>query len=221
MSRFSRRRAQRGFTLIEALITTLVVVIALVALYELVDTSNKLTKQQTEVADVQQSGRIGIYQLSRIIRQASIGGLYFANAVLPIENNSPGGNSLVDISGASHFIRKGTDVIAVRGVLFGERYALGPGDVVCAGSCATTTTMTITIRSDTKDPAGPVPGFVNFPVGGKPSLADKKRPFYFVVEDVANQNVTVGASTYVVPYYTVGLVTATRAAPGTPSPRTR
>jgi hypothetical protein len=191
--------------LIEAIITMLVAVIALLALYELVDASNKITKQQTEVADVQQSGRLGIYQLSRIIRQSSIGGLYFANSVLPIENNSPGGDSYTDYKDSSvHFIRKGTDVIAVRGVLLGERYALSPGDVTCAGSCATTTTMTITIRSTSL-----VRGFPNFPASGPPQLASKTRPFYFVVEDEGNQGVTVGGSNYVVPYYTVGLVNPT------------
>src|ERR1700693_5607591 len=133
MSSLSRLRAQRGVTLIEALLVLVVVATVMISLYGLVDTSNRLTKEQTEVSDVQQSARIGIYELSRIIRQSSVGGLYFANAVLPIENNSAGGSSLADISGASHFIRKGTDVIAVRGILLGERYALSPGDVVCGG----------------------------------------------------------------------------------------
>ncbi len=202
MSRSSRLRAQRGMTLIEALLVLVVVASVMLSLYGLVDTSNKLTKQETEVADVQQSARIGIYELSRIIRQSSVGGLYFANAVLPIANNIAGGTSMTDLSGASHFIRKGTDVIAVRGILLGERYALSPGDIACSGGCDSTATMTITLRSST------VRGFVNFPITGTPQLASKTRPFYFIVEDQANQNVTVGASTYVVPFYTVGLVTA-------------
>src|SRR6266508_5672278 len=99
-----RFRAQQGLTLIEALLAILVGVIALLGLYQLVDASNKLTKQQTEVADVQQSARIGVSELSRIIRQSRVGGLYFGNAVLPgnaplpTGNNSPGGESLLDLS---------------------------------------------------------------------------------------------------------------------------
>src|SRR6266545_2323753 len=89
----ARFRAQRGFTLIEALVATLVGVIALLGLYQLVDASNKLTKQQTEVADVQQSARIGVSELSRIIRQSRVGGLYFGNAALPIANNFIGGGT--------------------------------------------------------------------------------------------------------------------------------
>lgn len=204
MSRSSAHRAQLGVTLIEVLIALLVGIIALLALYGLVDTSNKLTKQQTEVADVQQSARIGIYQLSRIIRQSRLGGLYLASAVLPIANNVAGGTFYTDSKDNSkHYVRKGTDVIAVRGILLGDRYAFMPGDISCAGPCNTTTALTIIIRSTT------VRGYVNFPSAGSPSLSSKARPFYFVVEDEANQSVTAGGSTYVVPNYLVGRVNAT------------
>jgi prepilin-type N-terminal cleavage/methylation domain-containing protein len=198
-----RRRAQRGATLIEILIVLLVVAIAMVALYGLVDSSNKITKQQTEVADVQQSARIGVSVLSQIIRQARVGGLYFGNAVLPIANNSAGGTSLPDLSGASHFIRKGTDVIEVRGILSGDKYVLDELGVTCAGSCTTTTQITVTI------PATASLGFVNFPTGGTPSLSAKTKDFYFVVQDAENQQVTVNGSVYLVPTYVVGRVSTT------------
>src|SRR5690242_10321072 len=121
MSSPSALRSQRGVTLIEVLIALLVGIIALLALYGLVDASNKLTKQQTEVADVQQSARIGIYQLSRIIRQSRLGGLYLANAVLPIANNIAGGTFYPDSKDNSkHYVRKGTDVIEARGILLGD-----------------------------------------------------------------------------------------------------
>src|SRR6266536_1977695 len=116
-------RAQRGVTVIEALVALLVGSIALLGLYQLVDTSNKLTKQQSDIADAQQSVRIGLSQLSRLIRQSRIGGLYYGNAVLPIANNIGPGTFMTDLSGAPHYIRKGTDVIEVRGVLFGDKYA--------------------------------------------------------------------------------------------------
>src|SRR5512143_1953163 len=96
MFRPARLRAQRGVTLIEALLALIVGAIALLGLYELVDRSNILTKQQTEVADVQQSVRIGVSELSRIIRQSRVGGLSYANAVLPIANNG----ELLDNAGA-------------------------------------------------------------------------------------------------------------------------
>jgi len=204
-----RLRAQRGTTLIEVLIVMVVVAIAMVALYELVDTSNKITKQQTAVADVQQSARIGVSELSRIIRQSRVGGLYFGNAVLPIANNSPGGTSLPDNSATSipHFIRKGTDVIEVRGVLLGDKYILDEGDVTCAVklNCATgsiTVTIPATAALDVNH-TNP-----NFLAGGTISLAARTLPYYFAVVNGENQQVTVGGSTYLVPVYIAGLVTA-------------
>src|SRR6266542_5873719 len=201
----ARFRAQRGLTLIEALLAILVGVIALLGLYQLVDASNKLTKQQTEVADVQQSARIGVSELSRIIRQARVGGLYFGNAVLPIANNIGGGTFYQDLSGASHFIRKGTDVIEVRGVLQGDKYILDETNVTCSiANCSLAGALiTVTI------PARTSLGYVNFPVGGPPSLAGKTRPFYFVVQNGENQQVIIGGLTYLVPVYTAGLVTPT------------
>src|SRR5512135_501272 len=199
-------RAQRGMTLIEAMVAIFVGVVALLGLYGLVDASNKLTKQQTEIADVQQSARIGVSELSRVIRQSRVGGLYYANAVLPIANNIPGGTSLPDrLSGNPHFIRQGTDVIEVRGVILGDRYILDTNDVICSGPCVTATQISVTIKTT----AGMGnPPYVNFPSGVKPSLAERTRPFYFVVQIGENQTVTVGGSTYLVPVYVAGLVPA-------------
>jgi prepilin-type N-terminal cleavage/methylation domain-containing protein len=193
-------RSQRGFTIIEALVALLVGTIALLGLYELVDTSNKLTKQQSDIADAQQSVRIGLSQLSRLIRQSRAGGLYFGNAILPIANNIAGGQKLSDLAGADHYIRKGTDVIEARGVLFGDKYVLDEGGVTCNGSCDTTSQITVRI------PARASLGYVNFPTGGTPSLSSKTKAFYFVVQDGENQQVVVGGSTYLVPIYVAGLV---------------
>src|SRR5207244_463224 len=127
--------------------------------------SNLMTKQETEVAEAQQSARIGVFSLARIIRQARVGALYYGNAVLPISNNAAGGTSLPDLSGNAHYIRQGTDVIEVRGVLLGDKYVLDIGDVTCGGACDTTTQITVTI------PAIAGSGYVNFPTGGLPALA--------------------------------------------------
>jgi prepilin-type N-terminal cleavage/methylation domain-containing protein len=195
-----RSKGTRGFTLIEALITLAVVAVVMIGLYTLLDRSNKLAKQETNVSEAQQSSRIGIYELSRVIRQARVGGLYVGNAVLPFENNSPGGTNFTDLSGVSHYVRKGTDVIAVRGVLSGDKYYFAAGDVVCAGSCASTTSMTVTIHATSTG------GVSNFTAGSAPSVINKSRPFYFVVAAGQNELVSVGATKYLVPTYVVGLV---------------
>ncbi|MDQ5871417.1 MAG: PilW family protein [Acidobacteriota bacterium] len=195
-----RRSGERGFTLIEVIVTTVVLAVVMVGLYVLLDSSNKLAKQETNVAEAQQSVRIGIYELSRVIRQGRVGGLFIANAVLPIGNNVAGGGSLRDIANNEHFIRAGTDVIGVRGILSGDKYALTTGDVTCAGSCATTTAMTITIRSTSTN------GVSNYTPGEMPSLSAKTRDFYFVVADGSTEVVTTATGSFLVPVYYVGLV---------------
>jgi len=194
------RSRQRGFTLIEALITLAVLTAVMLGLYALLDSSNKLAKQETNVAEAQQSVRIGIYELARIIRQGRVGGLFIANAILPIANNIAGGTSMQDLAGNFHYIRQGTDIVGVRGIISGDKYALTTGDVTCGGSCSTTTAMTITIRATSTN------GIVNFPAGGAPALAGKTRPFYFVVAEGATEILTTGSGTYLVPGYYVGLV---------------
>jgi prepilin-type N-terminal cleavage/methylation domain-containing protein len=196
------RRAGRsdGFALVEMLVVTAILLVMVVGIYGLLDSSGRIAKQETFVADAQQSVRAGIQELVRIIRQARAGQLYYGNAILPVANNIPGGQSVRDLSDTPHFIRQGTDVLRVRGVLFGDEYALTSGDVVCSGSCDGTSVMTITIRATANS------GVVNYPAGATPSLASKTRPFYFVVADASNQTVTVGSTIYLVPLYYVGRV---------------
>ena len=197
------RPTEDGFTLIEALVAVLMLVSIGIGLYTLLDSANKLAKQETNVAEAQQSARVGIYELSRLIRQARVGQLYYGNAVLPVTNNASGGTSLADLSGAAHYIRKGTDVVEVRGILLGDRYTLTSGDVTCNGPCNGATAMSVTIRATANN------GVVNYPSGTVPSLSSKTRPFYFVVADSSNQKITAGGVDYHIALYYVGLVDAT------------
>src|SRR5688572_19651230 len=198
--RAGARDGQAGMTLIEVVVAVAVLVGIGLGLYGLLDSSNWLAKQETNVSEAQQSARVGIYEVSRMIRQARTGQLYYGNAILPVSNNSPGGTSLLDLSGGAHYIRQGTDVIGVRGILLGDRYAMTSGDVSCGGSCSTTSTMSVTIRATANT------GVVNFPAGSTPSLASRTRPFYFMVADGSTQPVTAGGKTYLIPLYYVGRV---------------
>jgi prepilin-type N-terminal cleavage/methylation domain-containing protein len=195
-----RKKTIRGMTLIETLITLAVLATVVIGLYTLLDRSNKLAKQETNVAEAQQSSRIGIYELSRVVRQGRVGGLSIANAILPIANNIAGGSSVTDLSGVSHFIRKGTDVIEVRGILSGDKYYFASGDVTCAGSCATSTAATVTIHSTSTG------GVSNFAVNSAPSLINRTRPFYFAIAAGSTSLVTIGSKAYLFPDYIVGLV---------------
>ncbi|HSE64638.1 MAG TPA: PilW family protein [Thermoanaerobaculia bacterium] len=192
--------SERGLTLVEAIVACVVMVAIALGLYALLDSSNKLAKQETNVAEAQQSARVGIYEVSRLIRQARVGQLYYGNAILPVTNNAPGGTSLTDLSGTRHYIRKGTDVVAIRGILLGDRYSMTTGDATCSGTCNSSTSLTITIRSTANN------GVQNYPSGTLPAIANRTRPFYFVVADGSTQTVNAGANMYLVPLYYVGLV---------------
>jgi type II secretory pathway pseudopilin PulG len=196
------RSSERGFSLIEAVVTLGVMAPIVLGLYSLLDSSNRLTKQESNVAQAQQASRGGIYEVARMIRQARVGQLYYGNAILPIYDNAPAGRTVKDLSGAGHIIRTGTDVVEARGVILGEKYSITTGDVTCAGSCDGTSQLTIIIRSTSLN------GVVNYPASAKPALSAKTRPFYLVVGDSSSQKVTVSGKTYVVPLYYVGLVNA-------------
>jgi len=195
-------RSERGFTLIEVVVTLAVMAPVSLGLYSLLDSSNRLTKQESNVAQAQQSSRGGIYEVARIIREARVGQLYYGNAVLPIYDNAPSGKTVKDIGGTGHIIRKGTDVVEVRGVILGDKFAITRGDVTCSGSCDGTSQMTIIVRSTAFN------GAVNYPSGQKPAIATKTRAFYLVVGDSSTQPVNVSGKTYLVPLYYVGLVNA-------------
>jgi type II secretory pathway pseudopilin PulG len=198
-------RTDRGFTLVEAIVATAIVVSTIVGIYGLLDSSGRLAKQESLVAEAQQSVRAGLQELVRIVRQARAGQLYYASAILPVANNAAAGQSLTDTAGNRHFIRAGTDVLRVRGVIFGDEYALTAGDVVCAGSCDGSSLMTVTLRATANS------GVVNFESGSLPALAARTRPFYFAVADSASQTVSIGSYLYLVPLYYVGRVETTGA----------
>jgi len=130
----SVRRSQSGFTLVEMIVVTLLLMIAMVGLLAVFDASARINKNETDVADAQGSVRYGIYQMTRAIRMAGVGGLYVTQAVLNHNDNGlpgitfPGGSSsydnvpnnvtVTDVNGRSWTVRPGTDMIEVRGVLF-------------------------------------------------------------------------------------------------------
>jgi prepilin-type N-terminal cleavage/methylation domain-containing protein len=196
------RRRERGFTLIETLVTLTVMLPVMLGLYSLLDSSGRLSKQEANVAQAQQSSRGGIYEVARLLRQARVGQIYYGNAVLPVYDNAPSGKTITDLAGLRHIVRKGTDAVEARGVILGDKFSITTGDVSCAGTCDGTSQMTIILRSTS------LAGFVNYPAAQKPSLAAKTRPFYLVVGDSSSQPVPVSGKTYLVPLYFVGLVNA-------------
>jgi type II secretory pathway pseudopilin PulG len=127
-------RTSAGFTLVEMIVVTLLLLIAMVGLLAVFDASARINKNETDVADAQGNVRYGIYQMTRAIRMAGAGGLYVTQAVLnhndrelpgispasaPYDNVA--NNVTVTDTNAGNApwkVRPGTDMIEIRGVLF-------------------------------------------------------------------------------------------------------
>jgi prepilin-type N-terminal cleavage/methylation domain-containing protein len=124
---------ERGFTLIEMIVVTFLLALAMLGILAVFDASARINKSETQVADAQGAVRSGVYRMTRAIRMAGSGGLFVTQAVLNAPDPSlagltvPGGTydnvavgtTVTDIvSGNQVPVRPGTDLIEVRGVIF-------------------------------------------------------------------------------------------------------
>ena len=113
-------RGQRGFTLIEVTVSLIVTVIVLLGVLALFDFSNKLTRVQTNISDMQQSLRVAQTDSVRLIRMAGRGGLPVGN--LPDgyggggRQQRGGRHPLPSATPRTPEIVHGSDVLTVRGV---------------------------------------------------------------------------------------------------------
>ncbi len=150
--------AQSGFTLIEMIVVTLLLAIAMLGILAVFDASARINKSESEVADAQGFVRFGIAKMSSAIRMAGSGGLYVTQAVL--NHNDPqlaaiggisvtnsaqpqsfdnveSGTVVTDLNAVNHPVRPGTDMIEVRGVLnspmIGFDRTTGNGCGTCTG----------------------------------------------------------------------------------------
>lgn len=122
------RRAESGFTIVELLVSLVVVTQVLIAVLLLVDFSSKLSRVQANVADMQQSLRVSGQEIASEIRMAGAGGLPMrmtglGGAVRIIDN----AGSSARIGGAlTPEVMDGTDVLIVRGVFTSPLYHVDP-----------------------------------------------------------------------------------------------
>lgn len=133
-------RRQGGWTLIELTVSLLVVIEVILAALMIFDFSNELARVQTQITDLQQSLRVGQYELVRMTRMAGRGGLppITAEPVQPrwaaieVRNNVGSGGSSTDLAinfpGTPQAVA-GTDILTVRGVftspIYQVNYAAG------------------------------------------------------------------------------------------------
>jgi prepilin-type N-terminal cleavage/methylation domain-containing protein len=117
--------SQAGFSLVELLVTLLVTVILFYGVLTTLDFNGRVTRVQTNVADMQQSLRIAQQEMVRVIRMAGRGTLPAADAVsAPVPTgiavslrNNVAANQFLIAGKTETAIVEGTDVVTVRGVM--------------------------------------------------------------------------------------------------------
>jgi type II secretory pathway pseudopilin PulG len=125
-----RASRQSGFTLIEVTVSLIVTVIVLLGVLALFDFSNKLSRVQTNISDMQQSLRVAQTDSVRLIRMAGRGGLPVGNLpngfAVAVRNNV--GKAVGDVltigDAGTPDIVHGSDVLTIRGVFSTPIYQL-------------------------------------------------------------------------------------------------
>ena len=101
-----------GFSLVELLVTIVIMAEILIGVAILFDSSNRLARSQTHLAELQQSLRVGQSEIVRYVRMAGIGGLPITRLNLPADPD--GSNPTYDLLGA--FPRSGYAVSVLNNV---------------------------------------------------------------------------------------------------------
>ncbi len=128
-ARSARPRRPAGFTLVELIVAFAVFVGILVAVLVLFDFSYKLARDQTYVADMQQSLRMAQHDLTRMVRMAGRGG-FGRGPDLPqglavaVDNNVPDGTTIG--AGGSPEVLPSTDILTIRGIFSTPFYQINP-----------------------------------------------------------------------------------------------
>ncbi len=130
----SRRPSESGFSLIELLVSIVIMAEILIGVAILYDSSSRLARAQTHVAELQQSLRVGQAEVVRFAKAAGIGGLPITRLVMPA-GEPDAGSPDYDLPGAfprggyavsvlndydgtfgGDQVLPGSDVLIVRGV---------------------------------------------------------------------------------------------------------
>ncbi|HET9794177.1 MAG TPA: prepilin-type N-terminal cleavage/methylation domain-containing protein [Thermoanaerobaculia bacterium] len=171
-----RSRRETGFSLIEVLVSILIMMVVVIGMMTMFDRSAKITKTENSVTDAQQSVRYAAYQLVREARMAGAGGVPASLTVGTLHQlgvslnlgstkwgaaakflsnnvNAGGSGDVVCIGGAcgtsgAHHVRVGTDILHVRGVIANAVFDLGSSNWSISGTTGTLVVNPCTKFSD-------------------------------------------------------------------------
>jgi hypothetical protein len=211
------RRSERGFTLIEVVVATLVTAEVILAALALFDFHNKLARVQGQVTDMQQSLRVAQYEMVKLTREAGRGGLpaYLqagtvneSYGAISVRNNVGGAvsNQIAIGFANSPVAVNGTDILAVRGVFSNPIFFLDPthtGKVTLLGGVTPATATAGRVTVCATSPANSIPQDLSLLIAAVKSAATAGQVealilgsqindgIYAVVElDTANSNWT-------------------------------
>lgn len=128
--RSNARHPEAGFTLVELLVSVAVLAAVIIGVLALFDFANQVAAVQTDVAEMQQSARIGQHEMTRLTRMAGRGGLpsYLPDApayggmflpegvAVSVRDNVAAGETVAPSDGSSPPVVEDSDVLTVRGV---------------------------------------------------------------------------------------------------------
>lgn len=150
MSRARQRPSEAGFSLVELMVAVFLMVLILVMILSLFEFNRTLSRVQTQIADMQQSLRIGQQQMVGLVRmtgrgglplgnlQAGLGGVPGQGVAVGVSQNVGDDVTIVDdTSPGIPTVLPGTDVLTIRGVFNSPLYLVG--GVPLAGNSITIT----------------------------------------------------------------------------------
>jgi len=148
---------QRGFTLIEVSVSLIVTIIVLLGVLALFDFSNRLTRVQTNISDMQQSLRVAQNDAVRLIRMAGRGGLPLGSlptGTAVVIANNVADNTHIGGTAATPEVVPGSDVLTVRGVFAAPTYQVKTADNTAFSLLPAGAPTHGTVRIDIKTPTG-------------------------------------------------------------------
>lgn len=148
-------RASAGFTFVEVLVAAVISTLLILGVLAVFDTNARISRVQSDVAEMQQAQRIAQHDLVRIIQMAGRGGLLSgtlpAGLALELRNNVGTDEHVDPADDTTPMVLAGTDVLTVRGVLTSPIYQVdyrnGGNFVFETGDPATSAYVDITLTN--------------------------------------------------------------------------
>lgn len=208
----SRRVREQGFSLLELIIAMAIATEVLLAAGLIFDVHNRMASVQTQITDMQQSLRIGHYDMVRLLRMAGRGGLPGTFVVNPGPPLRLQGNAIdvrdgvlesddsnqVAIGTNSPRAVPGTDILILRGCISAPLYQVAGTGVDFQMTSATTAQITLSNPSPIGIPQCLRPIAEQLPANGGPGItgpmilgSSRDRTTFYVAE-ITSAGATTG-----------------------------